>query len=215
MKVNIGCGDRPTPGWVNIDNSPTVLLARTPLRFLLRGRSEFVSAVRNSDIRYGNALNTRLPTGSVSVLYSSHLLEHLDRAGASRFLAEARRVLRPGGILRLAVPDIRRQVVAYLQSGDADRFVDAMRMAREGRRRHRWMYDRGSLRALLASAGFVGITDLEPGETTIDDPAELDLREREAQSLYVDCIVPAPGEVASLRAPPAPSLDQAASRSAG
>ena len=81
-------------------------------------------------------------------------------------------------------------MTAYLLSGDADRLVDLMDMAKEGRRRHRWMYDRLSLRKLLASAGFVQIADLEAGETTIEEPGALDLSEREDESLYIECAAP-------------------------
>jgi predicted SAM-dependent methyltransferase len=38
------------------------------------------------------------------------MIEHLDRREARSFLAEARRVLRPGGVLRLAAPDLSRLV---------------------------------------------------------------------------------------------------------
>jgi hypothetical protein len=51
------------------------------------------------------------------------MLEHLDRHEARLFLAEAMRVLRPGGVLRLAVPDIRQLVQNYMTTGDADEFV--------------------------------------------------------------------------------------------
>jgi len=48
-----------------------------------------------------------LPNAAADVLYSSHMLEHLDRDEASTFLKEARRILRCGGIIRIAVPDLR------------------------------------------------------------------------------------------------------------
>lgn len=46
------------------------------------------------------------PDGSVDVVYHSHLLEHLDRDVAERFLREVQRVLRLGGIQRIVVPDL-------------------------------------------------------------------------------------------------------------
>lgn len=205
MKVNMGCGRNPTPGWVNIDNSPTVLLARTPLRHLLGWRSAFARIVRDTGIRYGSAFDTGLPVSSVSVLYASHLLEHFDRVDALRFLAETRRVLKPGGTLRLCVPDLRRHVDDYLKTGDADGLVARMQVApprpRTPRawliaalrpsRRHHWMYDRASLRKLLEGAGFVAIADLAPGETAIAAPGALDLSERGDGSFYIECRNPA------------------------
>ena len=59
------------------------------------------------------------------------MIEYLDRREARAFLAEVRRILRPGGVVRVAVPDIARQVQAYLATGDADGFIAATRMGLE------------------------------------------------------------------------------------
>jgi predicted SAM-dependent methyltransferase len=201
MKVNLGCGDKPTPGWENIDNSPTVLLARSPLRAMLGARSAFARIARASGIRYGSAFRTGLPTGSVAVLYACHLLEHFDRQDADRFLAEARRVLKPAGILRLCVPDLHNYVDDYLRTGDANAFMAHTQIAAprarslsarlsaviRPARRHNWIYDRASLRSLLEAAGFAAVTDLAAGETTIADPGALDLSERAEGSIYMEC----------------------------
>ena len=63
------------------------------------------------------------------VLYSSHMLEHLDTVEAMKFLIEARRVLKHGGIIRLAVPDLRRMIADYETDGDADRLVSRTQLA--------------------------------------------------------------------------------------
>jgi hypothetical protein len=55
-----------------------------------------------------------------------------------------------------------------------------------GFRGHRWMYDKVSLRKLVEEAGFEDIEVLEPGETRIPDPGQLDLREREEGSIYLE-----------------------------
>ncbi len=52
--------------------------------------------------------------GSVDAVYHSHVLEHLDREVASRFLAEVWRVLRPDGIQRIVVPDLAQACQKYL-----------------------------------------------------------------------------------------------------
>lgn len=204
MRVNLGCGPSPTPGWVNIDNSLTVRLARIPAISALIGRKSFIAAVRQSQIRYGTALHTGLPAGSADVIYSSHMLEHLDRREARRFLAEARRLLRPGGILRLAVPDLAMLAERYARDGDADQFMIALGIELDkpagliarlrfafltGFRHHHWMYDAASLERLLASEGFGGIVRLPAGETTIAEPGALDLREREDESLYLEAVL--------------------------
>jgi len=52
--MNFGCGPSPFPGMLNIDGSPTVLLARLPLPAGAFGsRREFVNAVRKHRIRFG------------------------------------------------------------------------------------------------------------------------------------------------------------------
>jgi predicted SAM-dependent methyltransferase len=201
MKVNLGCGPWPTRGWINIDNSLTVRLAHLPFATRLRGRKEFVETVRREKIRYGNAFNTGLPDASVEVLYTSHMLEHLDRREAKLFLQEACRVLRADGVLRIVVPDLRMLVDRYVRDRDADALMDGLYIDLDkpistgarirhtfltGFRLHHWMYDAGSLQALLARQGFVDTVVLPPGETTIADPGELNLREREDESLYVE-----------------------------
>lgn len=54
-----------------------------------------------------------LPDGSVMAFYASHLLEHLDDGQAARLLREFHRALRPGGLLRLVVPDLPRHIDEY------------------------------------------------------------------------------------------------------
>jgi predicted SAM-dependent methyltransferase len=105
MRVNVGCGATPTNGWVNFDNSLTIRLARWPgvTRMLetlnvRNGQAGRLGRIEgDSDIRFADAA-ARIPCAdqSVEVVYSSHMIEHLDRSGAQAFLAEARRVLWPG-----------------------------------------------------------------------------------------------------------------------
>jgi len=156
-------------------------------------------------VRFANAA-TRIPcaSGSVSALYSSHMIEHLDRAEARAFLAQARRVLRPGGVLRLAAPDLARLVRGYVAAGDADDFVARSHMgldrpaglrararwALAGPRHHLWMYDGDSLAKLVRAAGFADVLVAPPGSTRITDPGKLDLAERAEESVYVEALRP-------------------------
>ncbi len=54
------------------------------------------------------------PDDSVDVVYHSHVLEHIDRDVAPAFLRECLRVLKPGGIIRVVVPDLERAAEEYL-----------------------------------------------------------------------------------------------------
>lgn len=212
-RLNIGCGDVPTVGWVNYDNSLSLRLAQHPwLVTLLRNaglisetQRRFMQFVSENDIRYANAVE-RIPEpdASAEVLYTCHMLEHLERREAESFLREARRVIVPGGIIRVVVPDLRYHSETYLLQGDADAFMQNLYVAVPkpagligmlkyllvGERHHLWMYDGASLCRLLGQAGFKEPQVLPPGKTTITNPGQLDLFEREQESVYVEAINP-------------------------
>ncbi len=211
LRINIGCGMTPTEGWRNFDNSPGLRLARVPLLPELLRRTGLINESQYAFIRFARAnrieycdASKKIPLGdgAAEVIYSSHMLEHLTPAGARSFLREAGRVLRPGGIIRLAVPDLSRQARKYLEEGDADAFVTATGLAvperrgiagllgrlAAGPRHHRWMYDGPSLLRLLASSGFTEARVMPPGETGIPDPGPLDPRERESDSVYAEAV---------------------------
>ncbi len=213
MKVNVGCGKNPLPGWVNLDNSPSIVLARIPFlpdvlrRVGMIGDSQlnFMRFARRHRVVHADAAKRfPFPDGSVEVLYSSHMIEHLDRKAARRFLHEAVRILRPGGIIRLAIPDLRQQVEDYVRTGDADRLVERTMLAIPehdgfrgrlslllfGPRNHRWMYDGPSLARFMEGAGFVKSTILAAGMTRIPEPGNLDLYERSAETVYVEAEKP-------------------------
>ncbi|VUX46358.1 Methyltransferase domain-containing protein (fragment) [Candidatus Defluviicoccus seviourii] len=106
-RVNIGCGRTPTPGWHNYDNSLSLRIARLPyfaekallsVGLLQPSQASYIAFCRENQIKFADA--TRIipePSGSVEVVYSSHMVEHLGREEAQGFFVEALRVLRPGG----------------------------------------------------------------------------------------------------------------------
>jgi predicted SAM-dependent methyltransferase len=208
-RVNIGCGATPTQGWVNFDNSLTVRLASLPLPhaalnrlfFLDSSQRYFLEIARSNRIRWANgAQSIPLDDGSAEVVYTSHMVEHLDPHEVKHFLGEVRRVLRPGGVLRVAVPDLARLVANYAQNGDANRLVADTLLAHRrprgwrqtarflllGNRDHHWMYDGRSLAALLSENGFSSAREVPAGTTTIPEPGALDLYERSEESVYVE-----------------------------
>lgn len=91
--VNLGCGRCFHPDWINLD-----LVSMDP-------------AVTACDLSRG----IPLPDGSCAVVYHSHVLEHLRRQEAPFFLQECARVLKPGGIIRVAVPDLEAICRLYLE----------------------------------------------------------------------------------------------------
>src|SRR5437764_12318320 len=109
--VQFGCGHCAPPGWLHFDASPTLRLERLPLvgRLVRRNAGRFPAAVRYGDIVRG----LPLPDGSCAGLYGSHVLEHLALADLRAALANCHRLLRPGGVLRVVVPDLENCVRIY------------------------------------------------------------------------------------------------------
>lgn len=191
-----------------MDNSYSVLVARCrPLAWMLErlgwldeSQKGFVRVAREKRILYGSALRLPVPDNAADVVYASHVFEHLDGDEAQRFLHEAYRVLIPGGILRLVVPDLGKLVEEYVATGDADQFIERTRLARKrpkslaaklrwllvGDRAHLWMYDGRSLALALTRAGFRNVEVLAAGRTKIADPGPLNLYERADESVFVE-----------------------------
>lgn len=206
--VNIGCGASPTPGAVNLDRSFSVTLGRRPLLFkLLNGlhilspdQAAYADFCRTAGITRASCLSTGLADGSADVVYSSHMLEHLPRESAAAFLREARRILKPDGVLRISVPDMALLIDKYNEDGDCDALLSASLLApapvktlrqkllylASGHRGHYWMYDEASLTRLLQANGFPSCTRLKAGETTIPGDTGINLSERADESLYIE-----------------------------
>ena len=207
LKINIGCGDTPTKGWRNYDNSWSVRLAKKKIltyilwksRFLSAAQHKFISFAKNANILWANGIK-RIPENdsSVDVVYSCHMVEHIEKENVALLFKEARRILKSGGIIRLAVPNLKYQVDSYIKDGDADKFIESTLLTRKnpktliekikyliiGDRNHQWMYDGKSICKLLSSSGFKEPRILEEGLTTIPDSGMLDLKERSPESVF-------------------------------
>ncbi len=154
LKLHIGCGKGLLSGWVNIDIHPAPLSMN-----VLRG----------------------LPfrAGSVRHIFVSHFLEHLFfPRDVKPFLAELRRVLAPGGVVRIVVPDIEQCIDAYTARDQAffgsrreiwdwwpenpTRLEDFLAYAGAGPEpaylfeSHKYGYDFETLQRILEDAGFIG-----------------------------------------------------------
>lgn len=203
-----------------MDNSPAVLIAALPEpvkcllgRFVGDQSREFIAVAATHRIKWADSTR-RLPleSGTAEIVYSSHMLEHLDREEARSFLSEVMRVLVPGGYLRLVLPDLRKLTDRYLSSGDADRYMSAIHTCSTrprtwaerlhyvllGSRHHHWMYDSASIGHLLVASGFVDVEHLPAGKTGIPDPGELNLTERDEDSLFVEARKPSRPQEESL-----------------
>jgi ubiquinone/menaquinone biosynthesis C-methylase UbiE len=101
----------------------------------------------------------RLPMtdGSVSLIYASHILEHFGRYEYKAVLREWIRVLHPGGVLRLAVPDFAACAAIYYESGLIDGLSGLVGLIVGGQRGdndyHKMIFDEASLRRDLLDLG--------------------------------------------------------------
>jgi predicted SAM-dependent methyltransferase len=109
IKLNLGCGARPLPGYINVDlDSIEELKARYPLQ-------EFPEDIEiyNYDI-----LNLPFPGSSVAEIRADSLIEHLSFIEEPKFFYEIKRVLRPGGIFEFSTPDFEDAVKLWLAAKD-------------------------------------------------------------------------------------------------
>ena len=154
IKLHLGCGVHRLPGWINVDASGGELAMdlRWPLPF---------------------------GDGTVRYVFAAHVAEHLYRnSELPRFLEEVRRVLEPGGVFRVVVPDIEKCLRAYA-AGDAAFFEERKKtwawaakckthldhflmytganQALENYEGHKYAYDFETLSVALLDAGFAQV----------------------------------------------------------
>jgi SAM-dependent methyltransferase len=160
LKLNSGCGTSGIEGWVNIDNSPSILLSRLPFGRRIFRTPDWPRNVRRADVRK----RIPFPDSSVSCIYSSHAFECLTYEESVAVARECFRVLRPGGILRIVVPDLGIFVRDYLE-GTADamashRFISRLLLTPSfsdvvhAGAHQKQMFDGRSLVHMLQEAGF-------------------------------------------------------------
>jgi len=94
--LNLGCGNRYNTDWVNID---------------FKSSSKLV-------IEHNLLNGIPFPGEEFDVVYHSHVLEHFSKTQAVTFLKECHRVLKSGGIIRIAVPDLEKIARSYLENLD-------------------------------------------------------------------------------------------------
>jgi predicted SAM-dependent methyltransferase len=189
--VNIGCGTSAADGWYNIDNSPTIVMSRLPLvRRLLR------TPAWPNNVHHRNVLKG-LPfaEGRVDFIYSSHTFEHFTYEQSLALTKECLRVLKPGGILRIVVPDLARLVDDYLADPApmaSHRLIQRLLLGHTWRdllhpgAHHSQMFDARSLIAMMREAGFKNPVRSCFGESLIPSVLSVELESRKSESLYVE-----------------------------
>lgn len=174
-RLNWGCGMYAAPGWINSDvkEGPGIDLS--------------------CDVLDGLPLEA----GSIDYAVSIHALPEIAYGDLVPALRELRRVLKPGGVLRLALPDLERGVQAYLR-GDRDYFLipdeDARSLGGKLVVQLIWYgYSRSLFTAdfvdeLLEKAGFQATVRCGFRQTASPFGEIVELDDRERESLFVEAV---------------------------
>jgi SAM-dependent methyltransferase len=172
-RLNWGCGGWPQPGWINSDRKggPGIDLS--------------------CDIRDGLPLEE----GSIDYVVSVHALPEVPYPDLVPALRELRRVLKPGGVLRLVLPDLEMGIRAFL-AGDRDYFAipdeDARTLGGKLAVQLTWysysrsLFTYDFVEELLSKAGFAKRIRCDYRRTASPFREIVDLDNRERESLFVE-----------------------------
>ena len=202
-RLHLGCGLNTPEGWINLDGSWNAWLAKHPIvRRVLKALHVLPASLL--DIPWSPDIlihDVRKPLpfqdNSLCAIYASHLLEHLYLEEAKSLLKECFRVLQPGGILRMVVPDLRAIVFgvygekSFCESSDeteaiswADRLNERLRLrspeppsgnvfyriytALKDFHSHKWMYDTDSLIRYFKLVGLMVVQETQFHQSRIE-----------------------------------------------
>lgn len=96
LQLHLGCFKKHFPGFINVDIRPDV-------------EPDLVDDVFKLE---------KVENDSVDLVYSSHVLEHSNRKQSMEALTRWHQVLKPGGVLRISVPDLEAVFAAYFYHQD-------------------------------------------------------------------------------------------------
>jgi predicted SAM-dependent methyltransferase len=163
-------------GWLNFETSMHLRLSRLPILghiFKKLTPHKFSDKILIGDIVKGLPVDP----GSVDVVFSSHVIEHLSREDALTAFQNVHMILKPGGLFRFIVPDLLSRCKHYVDHYDeiedpagwlmrsthlgmehkqAMRITDRLRSF-FSTSAHKWMWDERSLTDVLDKAGFQNI----------------------------------------------------------
>lgn len=177
MKLHLGCGKRYIPGFVHID------------------------AVDYPHIDHVSTID-HLPfiqDQSVELIYTCHVLEHFKRNDVERVLREWYRILKPGGVMRISVPDFAKLCEVYQRTSELGLVIGAL----FGRQDYLYnihynVFDFDSLSTLLKQTGYCDVKHYDWRQTEhaeVDDFSQAYIPHMDKEngimiSLNVECIRP-------------------------
>jgi predicted SAM-dependent methyltransferase len=198
-KYNLGCGPKFYQNFLNVGY--WAQLQEGAVYKDLNGTTN--TFMLNHDLRHG------IPAAdnSLDLAYHSHMLEHLSYTDGIEFTKECLRVLKPGGTLRILVPDLELWINAYMNNNsfffeqyrqmggiDPDIYVTkaAVFMGMLHNHEHKCGYDFESLKWLVEHVGFIDVKRTLYGAGTIDDIENIEKVDpiRTMESLCIECKKP-------------------------
>jgi predicted SAM-dependent methyltransferase len=158
LRLHVGSGRLPLPGWVNIDIQA------------------FPEVDRVLDVRKG------LPFRNAEAIYAEHFLEHLELEETLAFLRSARKALAPDGILRLSTPNLDWVYLCLYRVNSAPP-QEGLRLCFEINKAfhgwgHRFLFNGPMLTAALRSAGFERVDFCRYGESAVPFLRNLERHEK-------------------------------------
>jgi predicted SAM-dependent methyltransferase len=172
LRLHLGCGGEAKEGWVNID------LIGDPV-----------------ELAWNLAHGVPFDDSSVSAIFHEHLLEHIPLRAGIGFMDECFRVMEPGAIMRIGVPDAGRLLESY--NGDRS-YLERIHPGRPTGmlavqelfywHRHMTMYDEETLALLFRAAGFEDPKAREYGDTELERAP--DTAWRAPETLYMEARKP-------------------------
>lgn len=166
IRLHVGCGWTYLEDWINVDLFAT-----------------------KADIAWDLRQGVPLADGTVDAIFHEHMLEHLNLREGLLFTLECARLLKPGGLLRIGVPDAGACIDSYSGKGNpewAESRPTGM-LAVQGlfyENGHRAMYDGETLTLMCRAAGFAEVERQEWGTSWLGSSP--DSAHRESGTLYVD-----------------------------
>ena len=144
MKLHLGCGKKYLEGFVHVD-------------LLKYDHIDYIAPIH--DLYFAK-------NSSVEMIYASHVLEHVDRNSYEKVLDEWYRVLKPKGILRIAVPDFGACVQHYIASGNLNDILGLLAGGQKDKHDfHKMIFDEKLLTHSLMKAGFIEVKKYDWRET--------------------------------------------------
>ena len=147
--VHLGCGEIDSPGYVNVDAQPAPHI-------------HYVSDVTDLSM---------FPADHADLVYACHVLEHTPHPRLRQTLWEWWRILKPGGVLRLAVPDFEAALRVYEASDRAIEPILPILMGTQADRFkvHHALFNEDFLACRLREVGFSGVRRWTPDEADHHD----------------------------------------------